>query len=1038
LEVAVTPERWQQVGKLYQEALGLGPDERTVFLEQACGNDLDLLQEVDSLLAAKSAAVDFLSAGAMKDAAKMLAEEKPLTLVGKTLGHYQVLSLLDSGGMGVVYKAKDTRLHRFVALKVLPADMARDPHALARFRREAQAASALNHPNICTIYDIDEQDGQAFMAMEYLEGQTLKHRIAARRLELDALLSIGIEIADALDAAHAQGILHRDIKPGNIFVTNRGRAKILDFGLAKIMPVSGKATEAAARSAAARATTMSDLTGLGAALGTVAYMSPEQARGKELDARSDLFSLGAVLYEMATGFMPFRGKTTAEIYDGILNREPAPPAQLNPEVPLQLQEIIAKCLEKDVGLRYQSATEIRADLLRVKRDTDSSTAAKALPPTPAAVTIRTTFKRRTVVWLVVAAAFTAAVAAYYLPYHAARIRALTDKDVIVLTDFSNNTGEPMFDHMLKEALAIDLRQSPFLNLLPDLRVEHTLKMMQRSPGERITPELGREICLRTSSKALLAGSITSLGGHYALQLKATNCRTGETLTAVQAEAQSREEVLQKLGEADGRLRSKLGESLASIGKYDKRLEEVTTSSLQALQAYSEGTWVWRHKGDAAAAPFFHRALELDQNFASAYLSLGFCYANLGKSGLFIENMRRAYSLRDRLIEPERYFVTSRYYSQVTGEITKSIEQLQLLIQEYPRHVTAHGALGDDFAALGQYENAAAEYREQLRLAPENLLGYNLVFVYVLLNRLEEAQALLNQGLSRMPDQPFLHFNLYMLGFLRNDTAAMQEQLKWAKGKPGMESPVLIIESNTQTYYGRLGKGRAAMRAAVAVAMRDDDKEAAAFFQTLIAMAEAEFGYQAQARQAARTALALSSGRDVRIQAATALARAGDLPAAQKQLDDLKKEFPLDTLIQNYWVPVIRAQIELHKGHTALALDLLQSAQPHELALNTPLMCAAYIRGRVHFAAGNATAAAEDFQKLLDHCALIQTNVIGVLAHLYLGRARALEARSLPGAAADNAKAQARTAYQDFLTLWKDADPDIPVLRAAKSEYAKLQ
>lgn len=1039
----MTPERWQQVGRLYQEALGLDPDERTGFLARACGNDFDLRQEVESLLAAKSEAGDFLSGGAMKDAAKILANEEPLTLVGKKLGHYHVLSLLGGGGMGVVYKAENTRLHRFVSLKFLPTDAARDPQALARFRREAQAASALNHPHICTIYDIDEQDGKTFIAMEFLEGQTLNHCIAGRPLEVDALLSIGIDVADALDAAHTLGIIHRDIKPANIFVTKRGRAKILDFGLAKIM-MSGGAMEVAARAAAAQMITMSDLTGPGAALGTVAYMSPEQARGKDLDARSDLFSLGAVLYEMAVGVAPFRGKTTAEIYDAILNREPAPPAELNPDVPPQLQEIIVKCLEKDVGLRCQSAAEIRSDLERLKRDTrparTSSAAATGITPARGPISVSRRFTRPAMLLGPVLALALAAAGFFW--FRSRPVHTLTDKDVIVLADFANSTGEPVFDNTLRTGLAIDLEQSPFLNVLSDLRINQTLKLMGRSPGERITQDVGREICLRTSSKALLAGAIASLGSHYAMQLKATDCQTGQVLAAVEAEAEGREKLLQTLGQAVVGLRTKLGESHLSVQKYDKPLEEVTTSSLEALQAFSEGFRVSHRKGDAEVIPFFERALELDPDFALAHGFLGLCHLNLGQTSQAIQNMRRAYELRDRLSEPEKYVVSAWYYLVVTGEVPKATQQLQLMAQEYPRHPYVHVVMENSYQRLGQWENAAAEGREQVRAAPDNIAGYaNLNGDYLALERLDQAHNILNQALSREPDNPALPFGLYALAFLENDAVVMQRQLQWAKGKPGLESFALFLDANTHAYYGRTGKWRGAVRSAVAAAIRDGAAETAALFQADGAAVEAALGNTARARHAAIRALTLSSGRDVRIIAAAALAQTGDSRGAQTQLAALSKEFPLDTLIQNYWLPAIRGQIELDNGHAQRALQLLEAARPYELSsslLIGPIMYPVWVRAQAYLASGDGPAAAAEFQKILDHRGLMLNDVTGALARVYLGRARTLEARSLQGAAAENAKAQARAAYQDFLNLWKDADPDIPILKQAKAEYAKLQ
>jgi len=1035
----MTPERWQEVGRLYQEALELGPDERTVFLAQACGNDLDLRREVESLLAAKSEAGDFLSAGAMKDAAKMLADEKPLTLVGKTLGHYQVLSLLGSGGMGVVYKAEDTRLHRFVALKFLPAEVARDPQALARFRREAQAASALNHPNICTIHDIDEQDDRAFIAMEFLEGQTLNHCIAGRPLELEALLSIGIDIADALDAAHARGILHRDIKPANIFVTKRGRAKVLDFGLAKIMPVSGGAMEAAVRAAAAQMTTMSDLTGPGTALGTVAYMSPEQARGKELDARSDLFSLGAVLYEMATGVAPFRGKTTAEIYDAILNREPTPPAQLNPEAPPQLQEVLAKCLEKDVGLRCQSAAEIRTDLERLRRDTRPARTSRAAATgiTPARQPMSVPWRFGKLAMLL--APVLALAAAGFFWYRSRSVHVLTDKDVIVLADFANNTGEPVFDNMLKEALAIDFEQSPFINIAPDRKVLDTLRLMERPPDQRITPEIAREVCLRTAGTATLTGSISKLGSHYAIQLKAMNCESGNLLAITETEAESREKTLGALHQAGSGLRIKLGESLASVQKFGKPLEEATTSSLEALRVFSDSFRIVNQQGAVAGLPLVKRAVELDPQFARAYDALCVLYSNLGEASESAENCRKAFNLRNRVSQREKYKIMADYYSNVTGELDKNLELAALWLHDYPRDSAANSNMAQMLAALGHHDKAVATLRAFAQF-PEGAMAINLALDYISLNRTEEAKTVIQAALNRKVDDPLLRGSAYLLAFVLKDEAGMEQQLLIASGKPEFEELLLGLDSDTQAYFGRVQKARLLSEQAAQSARRNSHKEAAALLLARRAVREAQFGNKTLALRVATLALALAPGHDVRANAALALAVAGDTAEAKRVADELNRAYPMDTMMQNYSLPCILAAVQISHNQPRRALELLERTSSYEIGeASLDRLYPAYFRGQAYLLAGNGTAAAGEFEKVLDHPGLVLNSHLGPLARLSLARARMLEARSARDeTATDAARTKARAAYEDFLTLWKDADPDIPILRQAKAEYAKLQ
>ncbi|MBV9223246.1 MAG: protein kinase [Acidobacteriaceae bacterium] len=986
-------ERWKQVERIYHSVLACPPESRAAVLEASCGNNPSLREELESLLSAREEAGDFLSPGGLQEYLGKLADPPEPTLIGRTLDHYEVTGELGSGAMAVVYGARDTRLDRPVALKILPARFTHNTERVARFRREAKAASALNHPNIVTIYDIGQDGERWFIAAELVEGVSLRNYLSRRRLSYKETLGIAVQCAAALQAAHRSGVVHRDIKPENIMIRPDGAVKVVDFGLASISE-NGQGPAA-------------QLSASGSIMGTPRYMSPEQARGQKLDARTDIFSLGAVIYEMATNQPAFPGANAAEVFAALLGE--ADPVARGTPFGKPFDRILRKALARDREARYQTAEELANDLRSVATKTSDSRFAITAPGPR---------KHYAAVGLV---ALLAAAATVILWSRHTRQHLLTEQGTILLTDFRNQTGDPVFEPTLKEGLAVQLEQSPFLTILPDARVRDTLRLMKRQPGEPITPEIGREICLRQGLRAMITGSIASLGRHYVLALEAIDSHSSTTLARTQTEAQSKEDVLKALSRGAKQLREKLGESLGSIQKYDALLER-TTSSLEALQAYSLGYQERRRGRPREAIRLWLKAVELDPGFAYAYSDLATAYRNTRHTTTAAQYAAKAYALRDRVSERERLRITSLYYEYVTGEIDKNIETLKLYQQIYPRDPLPHNNLSVSYAALGQYQPAFEESRLAMLLDSDAAARFSTQASYLVhLNRYGEAKSLCERAVREKRDGTSVHRELYLIAFVAGDTSAMEQQLAWAAGN-AEEYAGFHWRAGAAVYRGQWRLSSEYARRAVDIAEKKGDSELAALYTSEFASRAAVLGKCEETRSAVRKTLSMEGTQQSLMLAGLALELCGE--TGEPQALELTRQYPKSQIVLSVRLPVLRAAADLKRGNAASATEALKPAEDYEAAAE---FWPQFLRGQIYLRQGKGNESAGEFNKVLDHRGQAIDSVLYPLANLGAARAAMLSGDAV----------KARRLYQAFFTEWKGADTDLAPLLAAQKEFSRL-
>ena len=942
--------------------------------------------------------------------------------IGRKVSHYRVLKVIGGGGMGMVYKAEDLKLGRRVALKFLPEELSGDSLALQRFEREAQTASALNHPNICTIYEIEEYNGQPFIVMELLEGDTLQQHLQKASpgpIAINQLVDVALQICNGLEAAHQGGVIHRDIKPANIFLTSQGQVKILDFGLAKLV-----ASEETARNDPAEASKNDhdrpsaqsvrqhakidvSLTCHGITAGTAGYMSPEQVGKEKLDARTDLFSFGMVLYELATGRRAFEGETVAEIHDAILHQAPAPAHDANPNVSSTLDAVMSKALEKDRERRYQSAAEMHADLVRTRK--------QALP-------VRLRLRK----WFAAAALPAVIAAAFWLYWSYRRPVTLSGTDTLVLADVKNETSDPVFDDALNTALRYEMEQTPYLNVLGIDKVSGAMLQLKLPPTTKLTVDVARQICGKTNSKLVISQSISDAGNGYHLQMRALDCGSGATLAKEQVDIGKRNEVVHELGVIAASLRAKLGEPADLLARFNQPLEKALSSSLEALQASTQGLKLSLAGNVEGSIKFYQRAVELDPNFAVTSSRLGAAYLFLGNTELSAASYTRAYQLRDRLTEKNRLNTEIDYYGRVTGDWENEYSSVLRLLEIFPRDVGAHANLRAAFVYLGQPDRAADEAAEIARLHPSPYYFGSAIQSIRFASRFNEAKSWLAKADALKLDSSLIRRERLIVAFATGDRDKVDEILK-EEERGSYREDFLHEHSLIEIQHGHFHSAERLRLQALGPTSKAGNGD---WWVVLSALEEAEAGKGVQARRYESEAARSKLDRNNRIALALALARSGRTEEAGQLADQIMAERPEDTLVQYYYIPTIRAAIKLQQHDPATAIDLLRGTAKYDLAFTGSFdsLYPAYIRGLAYLELGDGRSAAAQFQKLIDNPGFTVRHVTGPLAWLQLGRAQKMMGD----------EAAARKSYETFLDLWKNADPDVPIYQEAKAEYAKLR